>query len=351
MVPPATPSCSKQNSDFNLSNLSQDDIKNLRCWLGIDNSDKENLDSVDLSGKGIKNLPRMTVEIDSADISDGESPLHEVDRNQISQHDMTNALFEEGEILEDAEWDLPCLKAPLKGKAVPQSLANMINLSCTSLCDTDAMFSQYKVPENCDRMCGPLVNNEIWKVMDKRPLTQDRAMADIQNLVATGMTPLVQLADVFKTQFSSNPEAKSLLGDALTIMGQVQYHLSVRRRYMIRPVLKRKYHSLCNISMPISSMLFGNDIGKDIKTCDSLVAIGKEPFYRGASGRGRGNGRFQKRGNYGYNANSYNSGYNSNYNSGNQRYQPYSKRGQQRGYRGNRYAKKSTSATVTSPNE
>ena len=45
---------------------------------------------------------------------------------------------------------------------------------------------------------------------------------------------------------------------------------------MIRPNLKKKYHSLCNISTPITTQLFGNDIARDVKNCDSMVSFGKD---------------------------------------------------------------------------
>ena len=79
-----------------------------------------------------------------------------------------------------------------------------------------------------------------------------------------------------------------LLSDALTLLGQVQYNLSVRRRYIIRPNLKKKYTSLCNISTPISNQLFGDDIAKEIKNCDSMYGLGKDQGYRMNVYRGRG---------------------------------------------------------------
>ena len=126
--------------------------------------------------------------------------------------------------------------------------------------------------------------------MERKCQSQDRGIAETQNLLATAMIPIINLAETFKTQFSSNSEARTL-SDALTLVGQAQFHLSVRRRYMICPVLKKKYHSLCNISMPITTQLFGDDVSKDIKSCDSLVSIGKEQYQRERSGytsRGRG---------------------------------------------------------------
>ena len=333
---------------FDISKLSETDIVNLRTLLGIqcsqndDSAENYELDIHETTGRSLSDLPRLTVEVDSACISDGESPCKERNRNVLT--DMTNALFEEGELVEDSEWDLPRLKTPVKGKAVSQSLANMINLACTSQCDTESITSKYKVPENCDKACSPLVNNEIWKVMDKRSQTQDRNFAEIQNLVVASMIPILQVADLMKPQLVSNQEAKTLLADAITLMGQVQFHLSVRRRYMIRPTLKKKYHSLCNISMPITSNLFGDEVSKDIKACDSLVAIGKEQFNRNMYYHGRGNSRYQRRGHGNFNPSGY----------GSQRYQPYqSNRGNysQRGSKNYKIPKKSPSATVTSQNE
>lgn len=56
-----------------------------------------------------------------------------------------------------------------------------------------------------------------------------------------------------------------MIADALTLFGQAQYNLSLRRRYMIRPQLKKKYSNLCNINTPITTSLFGDDVQKEIK--------------------------------------------------------------------------------------
>lgn len=66
-------------------------------------------------------------------------------------------------------------------------------------------------------------------------------------------------------------EVKGMVSDLLTVLSQVQYNLSLRRRYLIRPYLKKKYSSICSISMPITIKLFGDDISKEVKTCDVLI--------------------------------------------------------------------------------
>ena len=102
----------------------------------------------------------------------------------------------------------------------------------------------------------PLTSNyEIWKVLDKCAQSHDRGMVDIQNLGTTGMTPIIKLAEILKPHIQGNNEARTMIADALTVMGQVHFHLSVRRRYLIRLNLKKIYFGLCNIFTPVTTKL------------------------------------------------------------------------------------------------
>ena len=63
-----------------------------------------------------------------------------------------------------------------KGKPVAPLLAKLINQVCTTACDTDSIVSKYKNPENVN-MCGPpTMNSEIWKFLDKRTHSNDKAV-------------------------------------------------------------------------------------------------------------------------------------------------------------------------------
>ena len=94
---------------------------------------------------------------------------------------------------DDFNWDLPVLKGPEKGPAISQSLANLINTACTSQCKLDNIVSKYKVPNNCDMAGSPSINNEIWKVMSNRGHSYDKCFCDIQNLLATGLVPVMKV--------------------------------------------------------------------------------------------------------------------------------------------------------------
>ena len=103
-----------------------------------------------------------------------------------------------------------------------ETLAKKVNLACTSQCDVESLVSKYKIPQNWDRACSPMVNNEIWKIMNKYAQTQDKGIRDIQNFVATGITPIIKLAEVLKPHIMVNPEAKTLLSDSLTWTSAIQ---------------------------------------------------------------------------------------------------------------------------------
>ena len=173
-------------------------------------------------GRSLEDLPGMTTEVDNTE----ETP-EEIDPTSLTK-DLNQALFNTVDI-NSSDWEPPRLKTPEKGKPVSSSLANLINMACTSQCDTDSLISKYKVPQNCDKACPPMVNQEIWNILDKRAQSQDRGIVDIQNLAASGLTPIIKLAEILSPQIGGNKQAKSLLSDSLILLGQVQYHLSVRR--------------------------------------------------------------------------------------------------------------------------
>lgn len=87
-------------------------------------------------------------------------------------------------------WDLPKLKGPVKVPAISKSFADLTSTTCTSQSVTDEIVAEYKVPENCEKLCSPLVNSEIWKIMNKRAQSYDKCFSDIQNLLAAGVVPI-----------------------------------------------------------------------------------------------------------------------------------------------------------------
>ena len=294
-----------------------------------DESDFQYLFAQDLS-----NLPNMHVEVDNdGPYSDTEIiPASTVPSDNRKgplrslENDISGALFDSCSVLENTDsgndeyfWQLPKLKIPEKGEAISQSLASLINTACTSQCETDGIVSKYKLPSNCDKLAPPLINGEIWNEIHKKA----QAFRDIQGLIASGMIPIIKLASLLKDQIKSNEQAKTMFSDSITLFGQAQYNLSIRQRYMIRPFLKKKYSNLCNLNTPITTSLFGDDVQKEIKKCDTSLSVAKDQYgsygpqrFRGrVRGRGMSSRGYGNYGNYGYGNYQGGWGYN--------RFQPY----------------------------
>ena len=109
------------------------------------------------------------------------------------------------------------------------------------------------------------------------------------------MVPIIKLVSLLKTQLYD--EAKSSISDVIKLFGQAQFNISLRRRYMTRSFLKKKYSSLCSIQTPITGQLFGDDLNKEIKNCDTSVSVAREN-YGSFNNRGQSRGRAHGRGGY-----------------------------------------------------
>jgi len=62
---------------------------------------------------------------------------------------------------------------------------------------------------------------------------QVKALVDIQNLVSVSLAQMIKLTDVLKSQMAVNKEDKKLSLDIFTFLGQIQFNLFIRRRYLI----------------------------------------------------------------------------------------------------------------------
>jgi len=129
-----------------------------------------------------------------------------------------------------------------------------------------------------------VVNTEVCRIIDRKGHSQDKGLQDVQSLLTASMIPIIKLAECIKKSVIKS-QCKGLISDALTLMGQVQYNLSVKRRYCIRPHLNRKYASICTVSMPITTKSFGDDVSKYLKACDSLLNIGSNRMWKSKSGQ------------------------------------------------------------------
>ena len=85
-------------------------------------------------------------------------------------------------------------------------------------------MQKYQIPENCSNLGPPIVNPEVWRILEKKRHSYDRLLVKIQNLVTTGIVPIIKMAEIMGSGLSQ--PAKEYISDAITMFSQVQYQLS-----------------------------------------------------------------------------------------------------------------------------
>lgn len=105
---------------------------------------------------------------------------------------------------------------------------------------------------------------------------------DIQNLIFMVIMPIVHVADILRRNNSQTQEIKSLLYTTLTLLGQIQYHLSIQRRYMNRPLLKKIYSRLYSDDVPhLSRKLgWGHIFSKDTQKQHYIFKVHKDIYSK-----------------------------------------------------------------------
>ena len=131
------------------------------------------------------------------------------------------------------------------------------------------LWNDYRVPR---------VNTPVWKSLDSYHKRQDVKIANIQKICAAVGSSLAYTLDMLcKNQSETDldvPQTIRNLADAGAMIGHVNTNLSLLRRDTMRPTLHEDYRNLCNPDLPITSLLFGDDLQKDMKDLKETTKIG-----------------------------------------------------------------------------
>ena len=128
-----------------------------------------------------------------------------------------------------------------------------------------------KRPANCTRLHVPKVNPEIWANLSHWTKSADLRLANFHKTPTKAGNALTYMTDSLlglRTALGSSvtEQTKTLNqlvscnADALALLGNLHIDLSLRRRELIKPHLKRDYGALCSTRTPITEFLFGDDL-------------------------------------------------------------------------------------------
>ena len=159
-------------------------------------------------------------------------------------------------------WDIPQLQAEEKTTAkIPEVNAVNAAISVKSSYDNMKIIEDKFVrPGNCDKLCVPKVNKEIWSALPRPAHTQDSKMQEVQKYFVKGLIPIVELANqCCKNEPLDIANTRSLLSDAMSLLANGLLSLSHRRRSILRPYFNDKFKPICNYDVPVDTLLLGTD--------------------------------------------------------------------------------------------
>ena len=163
------------------------------------------------------------------------------------------------------------LNADESGPAAEKQLADFINnlwskkLPDSKLKDKSA---KYLRSVNCETLATPRVNPEIWDKLSHSVKQQDLRSSSTQKTVGTAGAVLCKSTEMLlEMKNSKQPKSDSdiqklikLNTDAIALLGHAHVDLSHRRRESIEPHLNKGYAGLCASHVPVTALLFGNDL-------------------------------------------------------------------------------------------
>ena len=132
----------------------------------------------------------------------------------------------------------------------------------------------------------PKVNPEIWNKLkhmtrsaDLRLANMHKVLVKVGSAVAKSTDTLLAIrADPEKTSASALTEKLGKLvtynADALALLGHVNIELSYRRRDAMKPNLNNEYSSLCGSQVPITGLLFGDELQSQLNNIKVTNKIG-----------------------------------------------------------------------------
>jgi hypothetical protein len=118
----------------------------------------------------------------------------------------------------------------------------------------DAM-AKHKIPENCPDLLVPRVNGRIWANIKPRTRSMDLKLQRVQKPLIKGLTAIAKL----------DQKLSEDVKEGLLLVAHANFELNCLRKDAIKPDLKPSYQHLCKPSNKTTTLLFGDELGKQLK--------------------------------------------------------------------------------------
>lgn len=181
---------------------------------------------------------------------------------------------------------LACIKQDLQADEVGDPIDTELSAIITSLL-TKGMaedklqekMTKIARPQNCEALTKVKVNQLIWDNLSANVRSQDLRMQKVQTSLIKGITGVVIATNKILSRLDSIPEGRDLtqgLSDGIAMLANANKEINMRRKEMIKPDLHDDYKHLCSSSLETTSLLFGDELSKQVKDLTEVNRVGKK---------------------------------------------------------------------------
>lgn len=157
-----------------------------------------------------------------------------------------------------------------KGPKINQDVADIAGTRWGKKLATEKLntvLKKHKQPENCANMSVPRVNPEIWAPLNSFKKKADLRLANMQQALQKATFAVAKICDGIVTpdEKEKRKEMISASVDAMALMGHVVCELANLRKEQLKPTMKPEYQAICSKTEKWSTLLFGEDLPKQIR--------------------------------------------------------------------------------------
>ncbi|XP_038073153.1 uncharacterized protein LOC119741467 [Patiria miniata] len=187
------------------------------------------------------------------------------------------------------------------GNKVDEKLAGVISKLLRKKTSEEKVaekLNSFKRPSNIPEMDVTRVNPEIWNSLQSKTRSMDIKLQKVEHAALKGMVPIVSCIETLMS--NKSVDHKTLvtnLLDSMAIIGHTVTQLNFRRRELIKPDLNQQYSSLCSAQVPVTGLLFGDDLPKQCKDIQETNKLGQKFGQRSSSSAAPKSDRARQRGN------------------------------------------------------
>lgn len=228
-------------------------------------------------GKGPANDTRRVVKSKSSTRS--RSPSLSPERPQNIDNDYLNEVNQKYE------------KSARIGDKIDDNLARLVKARiCKPLVNDiyKSLEEKYNIPENCEFINPPEINNFIWKKLMFLPKSYDLKIQKSMKNEGKAMIPLTSIIEeVLKAKGDlAKLDANTLLTKLFDIMAFIGNAFAIQnelRRYLLENLVDGKYKSLCTepLEVDTTKKLFGEDVDKSLDTLNKTSKMVNQLMPRG----------------------------------------------------------------------